>query len=50
MVDIWMGDNTYKKAIKDGDLKLAGDKTLTRNITSWMSNSTFTGLPSAREI
>ncbi len=50
MADIWMGDNTYKKAIKDEDLKLVGNKTLTRNITSWMSNSVFTDLPSASEI
>ncbi|MGI9227574.1 MAG: winged helix-turn-helix transcriptional regulator, partial [Gammaproteobacteria bacterium] len=50
MVDIWMGDNTYKKAIKDGDLKLAGNKILKHNITSWMSNSVFVDLPSASEI
>ena len=50
MADIWMGDKTYKKAIKDGDLKLIGNKILTRNITSWMHNSVFTDLPSASEI
>ncbi|MEN8128591.1 MAG: winged helix-turn-helix transcriptional regulator [Pseudomonadota bacterium] len=50
MADIWMGDNTYKKAIRDGSLKIVGDKMLTHNITAWMSNSIFTDLPSAREI
>jgi DNA-binding HxlR family transcriptional regulator len=50
MADIWMGDNTYKKAIKDGDLKLVGNKTFTRNVTTWMTNSVFTDLPSAKEI
>ena len=50
MVDIWMGDNAYKKAIRDGDLKIVGEKTLTRNVTAWMSNSIFTDLPSASEI
>lgn len=50
MADIWMGDNTYKKAIKDGHLKLTGNKALTRNITSWMSNAIFSDLPSARDL
>ena len=50
LADIWMGDNTYRKAIKDGHLKVIGNKTLTRNITAWMSNSLFADLPSAREI
>ena len=50
MIDIWMGENTYKKACREGSLKLVGDKTLTRNITSWMKNSMFIDLPSARDI
>lgn len=50
MADIWMGDNTYKKAIRDGSLKIVGDSMLTRNITAWMNNSIFTDLPSAKEI
>jgi len=50
MADIWMGEITYKKAIRDGDLKLVGDKVLTNNITAWMSNSVFSDLTSAREI
>lgn len=50
MADIWMGDNTYKKAIRDGELKLVGDSIYTHNITSWMSNSIFSDLPSASEI
>ena len=50
LADIWMGDNTYRKAIKDGQLKVVGNRALTRNITAWMSNSLFAGLPSAREI
>lgn len=50
MVDIWMGDNVYKKAIRDGDLKIVGEKMLTHNVNAWMSNSIFTDLPSASEI
>ncbi|MEZ5590987.1 MAG: helix-turn-helix domain-containing protein [Gammaproteobacteria bacterium] len=50
MADIWMGDNTYKKAIRDGSLKIVGNKALTHNISAWMSNSIFADLPSAKEI
>lgn len=50
MADIWMGGSTYRKAIGDGTLKLVGDKALTRNVTAWMSNSLFAGLPAASEI
>ena len=45
-----MGDNSYRKAIRDGSLKLVGHKALTRDITAWMTNSVFTDLPSASEI
>jgi DNA-binding HxlR family transcriptional regulator len=50
MADIWMGDNSYRKAIGDGSLKLVGDRALTRNITAWMTNSLFADLPAASEI
>ena len=50
LADIWMGESTYKKAINDGSLKVVGNKSLTRNITAWMSNSLFADLPSASEI
>jgi len=50
MADIWMGDNSYKGAQKNGTMKIVGDKTLTRNITSWMANSIFVDLPPASEI
>jgi hypothetical protein len=50
LADIWMGDSTYKEAINDDSLKVVGNKMLTRNITSWMSNSLFADLPSASDI
>jgi len=50
MADIWMGDTTYRKAMRAGDLKIVGDRNLTSNINAWMANSIFTDLPSAREI
>ena len=50
MADIWMGDNTYRKAIRDGLLQIVGHDMLTRNVTKWMNNSIFTDLPSAKDI
>jgi DNA-binding HxlR family transcriptional regulator len=50
MADIWMGDTTYRKAIREGTLKIVGDRNLTNNITAWMADSIFTDLPSARGI
>jgi len=50
MADIWMGDNTYRKAIRDGLLQIVGQDMLTRNVTKWMNNSIFTDLPSAKDI
>jgi DNA-binding HxlR family transcriptional regulator len=50
MADIWMGDTTYKKALKSKALMIVGDNNLTRDITVWMNNSMFIDLPSAREI
>ena len=48
--DIWMGENSYKKAQNEGTMKIVGDKALTRNITSWLANSIFVDLPPASEI
>ena len=45
MADIWMGDTTYRKAIRDRALSIVGDKSLTRNVTAWMSNSVFADPP-----
>lgn len=50
LADIWMGGNTYRKAMADGSLTVVGDKVLTRDITAWMSNSIFADLPPATAI
>lgn len=50
MADIWMGDMTYRKALRAGDLKLTGPNALTRDVSSWMAISIFADMPSAREI
>ena len=50
MVDIWMGDTTYRKAMAGGTLKIVGNSALTRNVTAWMNLSVFADLPPASEI
>jgi len=50
MADIWMGDNSYRRAIREGLLKIVGHEMLTRNVTTWMSNSIFSDLPPAKDI
>ncbi|WP_455211565.1 winged helix-turn-helix transcriptional regulator [Kaarinaea lacus] len=50
MIDVWMGDVSYKAAINSGRLTLVGDAALTRNVTNWLANSIFAGLPPAAEI
>lgn len=50
MADIWMGEDSYRKALAAGTLKLVGNRALTRNVSAWMANSVFAGLPAASEI
>lgn len=50
MINVWMGDRTYKSAINDGSLKLVGPSALTRDINSWIDPSIFTGIAPAIEI
>ncbi len=50
MADIWMGDTTYKKARKEGGLKIIGDRNVMRHISNWTADNMYADLPSAREI
>lgn len=50
MIDVWMGDVSYRKAVNNGDLKVVGPGALTKNIFSWLNISIFADLPSADEI
>jgi len=50
MIEIWMGDISYKNAIRQQKLKVLGPSSLTSNVTSWMSNSNFADIPAANEI
>jgi len=50
MVNCWMGDESYREAIIEKRMLLVGPSALTRNIQSWISDSIFAGIPSARQI
>jgi len=50
MVEVWMGDITYRKAIREKRLKLIGPVSLINNVTNWMANSVYAGIPRAAEI
>lgn len=41
MADVWMGDRTYRDAVLAGDLRIEGELTLTRRISSWLRPSIF---------
>lgn len=41
MADIWMGENTYRNAMRDGSLNVVGHSALTNNISVWMRNAIF---------
>jgi len=50
MADVWMGDTTYRKAVAADALKVVGPDALTRDVASWMQNSSFADMPPASEI
>jgi len=50
MVDIWMGDVPYRKAVREEQIKAVGPSVYTQNIFSWMNISVFADLPSAQQI
>jgi len=50
LIDVWMGDLSYRKAVNSNKLKVVGPSALTRNIFTWMDVSIFADLPSADEI
>lgn len=50
MIDVWMGNTSYKTAIRDKKLQLIGPIALTANVTEWMANSLFADIPPADQI
>jgi DNA-binding HxlR family transcriptional regulator len=43
--EVWMGDRSYRDAIKSGELKIEGDVYLTRNVSTWLRSSVFGDSP-----
>ena len=43
--EIWMGDRTYREAIRNGDLMMDGDPVLTRNVSAWLRPGIFANSP-----
>ncbi len=41
MHDVWMGDRTYREAVRSGDLLVTGEPGLTRRIGTWLRPSVF---------
>lgn len=50
MINVWMGEISYRKAVKSGELKVVGPRVLTQNIFNWLNASIFSDLPSAEQI
>jgi DNA-binding HxlR family transcriptional regulator len=50
MFDVWMGWNTYRKAIANDELKLVGPKALINNVSTWMEDSVYTDAAPASSI
>ena len=50
MIELWMGDCSFKKALADGRLKLVGHNALTRSVTDWLALASFAHIRSAEEI
>ncbi len=50
MIEAWMGDITYKKAVADKRMTIVGPSALTKNVSSWIKCSIFEGIPPAQEI
>ena len=45
MHDVWMGDRSYREAVLRGDMVVAGEPGLTRNISRWLRPSLFSDSP-----
>ena len=50
MVEVWMGDLPYRKALREKRITAVGAPVLTKNIFDWLSPSVFADLPSAEAI
>lgn len=41
MAEVWMGDRSYREAIRSKDLSIQGPAALTRNVSAWLRPSIF---------
>ncbi|MBZ2169033.1 winged helix-turn-helix transcriptional regulator [Marinobacter sp. F4216] len=44
MIEIWMGDTTYRQAISDERFKALGASSLARNVENWMPVGPYAGI------
>jgi hypothetical protein len=45
MSEVWMGDRSYRDAIRAGKLMVEGEPALTRRISTWLRPSIFANSP-----
>ena len=45
MHDVWMGDRTYRDAVRADELIIEGEPALTRNVSAWLRPSVFVAAP-----
>ncbi|MEJ2455849.1 MAG: alkyl sulfatase C-terminal domain-containing protein [Candidatus Thiodiazotropha sp.] len=50
MIEVWMGDTSYQKAIANDSLNVIGPKALINDINSWLESSIFSEIAPATEI
>jgi DNA-binding HxlR family transcriptional regulator len=50
MIEIWMGDTTYRQAIRAGRMKLIGPPLLVNSVSTWLAPASLADIRSAREI
>jgi DNA-binding HxlR family transcriptional regulator len=50
MIQVWMGDLSYRAAISGGRMKIVGPSALTRDIKSWLAPHVLADIRPAKEI
>ncbi|MFZ0791609.1 MAG: hypothetical protein WAM94_18500 [Chromatiaceae bacterium] len=50
MIQVWMGDLSYRAAMAGGRMKIVGPSALTRDIKSWLAPHALADIRPAKEI
>jgi hypothetical protein len=50
MIQVWMGDISFRTAVADGRKKIVGPSALTRDVKSWLAPHPLSGIRPAGEI